>query len=122
MSWNGDIVDEAKRNSDFKRELITGNHSQLVVMSVPAGEEIGTEVHEVDQTLVFVRGEAEAILDGSSSRVDEGDLVFVPAGTRHNFRNVGNDDLKLYTIYAPREVEPGTVYRTKEEADAAEED
>ena len=121
MSWNGDIVDAAKRNSDSKRELVTGSHSQLVVMSVPAGEEIGTEVHEVDQALVFVQGQAEAILDGSSSPVDEGDLVFVPAGTTHNFRNVGSDDLKLYTIYAPREVESGTIYRTKEEADAAEE-
>ena len=92
-----------------------------MVVSLPVGEKIGTDVHEVDQTLVFVQGQAEAILDGSSSRVDEGDLVFVPAGTTHNFRNVGSDDLKLYTIYAPREVEPGTIYRTKEEADAAEE-
>jgi mannose-6-phosphate isomerase-like protein (cupin superfamily) len=91
-----------------------------VVMSIPPGGDIGDEVHEdVDQVLVFVRGEGEAILDGQSSEVSAGRLVHVPAGTRHNFVNTGEIDLRLYTIYAPPEHAPGTIHRTKAEADAA---
>ncbi len=90
-------------------------------MSVEPGSEIGEEVHEdVDQTLVFVEGEGEAILAGTRSQVGPGRLAFVPAGTVDNFRNVGSVPLKLYTVYAPPEHPAGAVHRTKEEADAAE--
>ena len=117
-----DIRAAARENTDFRREVVTGEHSQVVVMSLPPGEEIGLEVHEgTDQVLVFVSGEGEAELNGVKDPVTAGDLVFVPAGTQHNFVNTGQTDLKLYTIYAPPEHPPGTVHRTKREADEAEE-
>jgi mannose-6-phosphate isomerase-like protein (cupin superfamily) len=91
-------------------------------MSIPPGGDIGEEVHDdVDQTLVFVQGEGQAILDGEKSAVAVDRLVHVPAGTRHNFVNTGKVDLRLYTIYAPPEHKPGTIHKTKAEADAAHE-
>jgi mannose-6-phosphate isomerase-like protein (cupin superfamily) len=116
-----DIVQLARGNDAFRREVATGEHSQVVVMTIPAGGEIGEEVHEHnDQLLVFVEGEGEAILDGTTSRVTPNDLVLVPAGTRHNFVNTGEVPLRLVTVYAPPEHPPGTVHQTKAEADAAE--
>jgi mannose-6-phosphate isomerase-like protein (cupin superfamily) len=110
-----------RENDDFRRELATAEHSQVVLMTIPVGEEIGEEVHEgIDQLLVFVEGQAEAVLEGQSSRVRSGQAVLVPAGTRHNFVNAGDVPLRLYTVYAPPEHAPGTVHRTKAEADAAE--
>jgi mannose-6-phosphate isomerase-like protein (cupin superfamily) len=122
MPFNEDIVRLAKANSYFRKVLATGPHSQVVVMSIPPTGEIGEEVHDdVDQTLVFVEGEGQAILDGEKSAVGVDRLVHVPAGTRHNFVNTGKVDLRLYTIYAPPEHKPGTVHKTKAEADAAHE-
>ncbi len=116
-----DIAEQAERNSFFRQVLTTGEHSQVVVMCIPPGGEIGDEVHEtVDQVLIFVEGIGEAILNGERGTVLPGRLVFVPAGTRHNFINTGSVDMRLYTIYAPPEHAPGTVHRTKAEADAAE--
>lgn len=116
-----DVVALARRNDAFRREIITGEHSQLVVMTIPAGGEIGEEVHpHVDQILLFVEGEAEAVLDGQRSPVGPNDLVFVKAGTRHNFITTGDQPLRLVTVYAPPEHEPGTVHLTKADADAAE--
>ena len=74
----------------------------------------------MDQVLVFVEGQGEAILDGERSTVVPDRLVLVPAGTRHNVVNTGSTDMRLYTIYAPPEHAPGTIHRTKAEADAAE--
>jgi mannose-6-phosphate isomerase-like protein (cupin superfamily) len=117
-----DIVQLARRNEAFRTEITTGAHSQLVAMTVPQGGEIGEEVHEdTDQVLIFVDGQGEAVLDGERAPVGENSLVFVKAGTRHNFVNTGQGPLRLITIYAPPEHPPGTVHRTKEEADAAEE-
>jgi mannose-6-phosphate isomerase-like protein (cupin superfamily) len=122
MPFNEDIVKRAKANSYFREVLVTGPHSQVVVMSIPPGGDIGEEVHDdVDQTLVFVQGEGQAILDGKKSAVAVDRLVHVPAGTRHNFVNTGKVDLRLYTIYAPPEHKPGTIHKTKAEADAAHE-
>jgi mannose-6-phosphate isomerase-like protein (cupin superfamily) len=116
-----DIVKLARSNDAFRREIATGEHSQVVAMTIPAGEEIGEEVHsENDLLLVFVDGQAEAVLDGRSSTVGPNDLVLVPAGTRHNFINTGDGPLRLVTVYAPPEHPPGTVHQTKAEADAAE--
>jgi mannose-6-phosphate isomerase-like protein (cupin superfamily) len=116
-----DIEALAQENSAFRREIATGENSQIVVMSLRGGEEIGSEVHEDrDQVLVFIAGEGEADLAERTTRVGPGRLVLVAAGTRHNIRNTGSTDLKLYTIYAPPEHEPGTVHATKAEADAAE--
>lgn len=116
-----DIAEQAQRNTFFRQVLSTGQHSQVVVMCIPPGGEIGDEVHEtVDQVLIFVEGVGEAILNGERGAVLPGRLVFVPAGTRHNFVNTGSVDMRLYTIYAPPEHAPGTVHRTKAEADAVE--
>ena len=122
MPFNVDIIKLAKANTYFREVVATGPHSQVVVMSIPPGGDIGEEVHDdVDQTLVFVQGEGQAILDGEKSAVAVDRLVHVPAGTRHNFVNTGKVDLRLYTIYAPPEHKPGTIHKTKAEADAAHE-
>ena len=116
-----DIVALTKTNEAFRREVVTGEHSQVVVMTIPPGGEIGEEVHDdVDQVLVFIEGDGEAILAGESSPVGSDSLAFVPAGTRHNFRNTGSTPLRLFTVYAPPEHAAGTVHQTKAEADAAE--
>jgi mannose-6-phosphate isomerase-like protein (cupin superfamily) len=112
----------ARENDDFRREVETAEHSQVVLMTISAGEEIGEEVHDgIDQLLVFVDGEADAILEGESSAVRAGQAVLVPAGTRHNVVNSGAGPLRLWTVYSPPEHAPGTVHQTKAEADAAEE-
>ena len=116
-----DVAGLAKENSFFRRVVLTGDHCQVVLMSIPPGGEIGEEIHRgVDQVLVFVAGVGEAILEGERSPIEPGRLAFVPAGTKHNFVNSGDEDLKLYTVYAPPEHAPGTVHKTKAEADAAE--
>jgi mannose-6-phosphate isomerase-like protein (cupin superfamily) len=116
-----DIERLARENEDFRREVATAEHSQVVLMTIQPGEEIGEEVHEgIDQLLVFVEGEAEAIVEGESSSVGVGQAVLVPGGTQHNFRNRGESPLRLWTVYAPPEHRAGTVHRTKAEADAAE--
>jgi mannose-6-phosphate isomerase-like protein (cupin superfamily) len=116
-----DIVAAARANEAFRREILTGEHEQVVVMTIPPGGEIGEEVHpDTDQVLAFVDGSGEAILDGQRSAIGPNDLVFVRAGTRHNFVNTGDAPLRLITVYAPPEHEPGTVHHSKAEADAAE--
>ena len=86
-------------------------------MSIPVGEEIGEETHDdVDQTLIFVQGHGQAIINGVVSEVFPNHLVFVPMGTRHNFKNIGSEDLKLFTVYAPAEHKPGTIEKTKAES------
>ncbi|PIR73197.1 MAG: cupin domain-containing protein [Candidatus Moranbacteria bacterium CG10_big_fil_rev_8_21_14_0_10_35_21] len=119
--FNEKIVDLAKSNSNFRQVLKTGKNSQVVVMSIPAGGEIGMETHDtVDQILVFVEGEGKAILGTEESVVGPEMLTYVLAGTKHNFINTGAGDLKLYTIYSPPQHADGTIHKTKEEADAAE--
>lgn len=116
-----DIVAAARSNDAFRREVLTGEHEQVVVMTIPPGGEIGEEVHpDTDQVLAFVDGRGEAVLDGQRSAVAPNDLVFVRAGTRHNFLNNGDAPLRLITVYAPPEHAAGTVHQTKAEADAAE--
>jgi mannose-6-phosphate isomerase-like protein (cupin superfamily) len=116
--FHEDIVALARSNDLFRQELTTSTFSQLVLMSIEPGSEIGEEVHDdVDQVLVFVEGEGEAVIEGQTAPVTPNQLVFVPAGTLHNFRNTGSGPLKLYTVYSPPEHAPGTVHRTKAEAD-----
>ena len=119
-AFNKDVTALALANTDFRREVLTTEHSQVVIMSVEPGDDIGEETHEVDQVLVFVEGEGQAVLDGHKSKVHANSMVVVPAGTLHNFINTGDSPLKLYTIYAPPEEEPGTVHKTKAEAEKAE--
>jgi mannose-6-phosphate isomerase-like protein (cupin superfamily) len=116
-----DILAAARSNEAFRRVIFTGKFQLVVVMTIPPGGEIGAEVHPgTDQALAFVEGHGEAQLDAETSKVGPNDLVFVRAGTRHNFRNTGDRPLRLITIYAPPEHAPGTVHLTKAEADAAE--
>lgn len=115
------IATVAEQSADFRRVLWTGKYAQLVVMTIRPGGEIGAETHEdTDQILTFVSGTGEADVAGQTRQVAQGDLVAVPAGTRHNFRNTGVNPLVLYTVYGPPEHADGTVHATKEEADAAE--
>jgi mannose-6-phosphate isomerase-like protein (cupin superfamily) len=117
MAFNEDIVKKAKANSSFRSVLSTGPFAQVVLMSIPPGVDIGEETHDdVDQILVFVQGEGQAILDGKKSAVGPDRLVHVPAGMRHNFINTGKTDLRLYTVYAPPEHKPGVVRKTKADA------
>lgn len=121
MSYTAQIAEEARKNTDFRRVVVTGEHSQVVLMNIPVGGEIGEETHhDVDQTLVFVSGDGEAVLEGVRHPVTANSLCFVPAGTRHNFVNTGAEPLRLFTVYAPPQHAPGTVHHTKAEADAAE--
>lgn len=116
------IATVAEESPDFRRVLWTGEHSQLVIMTIPADGEIGEEVHEEnDQILTFVSGIGEARVGGRTRKVTAGDLVCVPAGTKHNFVNTGPNPLVLYTVYGPPDHADGAVHHTKEEAEAAEE-
>lgn len=119
-SFSSDIFSLARQNNFFRREILTNQHSQVVIMSLKPGEDIGEEVHDVDQILLFVEGNGEAILNGKHSSVTVHSLVVVPAGTRHNFINTGVSTLKLFTIYTPPEETPGTIHKTKAEALAAQ--
>ena len=115
------IADVATNNPDFRKVLWTGEHTQIVVMTIPPGEEIGAEVHDHgDQILTFVSGTGHADLEGHTHPVEAGDQCAVPAGAEHNFRNTGGEPLVLYTIYSPPEHAAGAAFATREEADAAE--
>ncbi|TQS46285.1 cupin domain-containing protein [Cryptosporangium phraense] len=116
------IATEAEKSPDFRRVLWTGEHTQLVIMTIPPGGEIGEEVHEEnDQILTFVSGVGEARVSGQTRKIAAGDLVVVPAGRKHNFVNTGPNPLVLYTIYGPPDHADGAVHKTKEEADRLEE-
>lgn len=115
------ILRDTLANDAYRQTLITGAKSQLVLMTLQPGEEIGAEVHEGhDQVLVFAEGRGEAVLDGEAREVGANDLVFVHAGVEHNFINTGNRPLRLYTLYAPPEHPEGTRHATKQEADQGE--
>lgn len=112
---NENIIEIVKQNSFYRKEIITGLHSQVVIMNIKVGEEIGEELHDVDQTFFFVEGHGQAIVNDVVSDIHPQYLLFVPAETRHNIKNSGLEDLKLFTIYAPAEHKPGTVEKTKKE-------
>jgi mannose-6-phosphate isomerase-like protein (cupin superfamily) len=121
MNDTTDIIARATSNPHFREVLSTGPHSQVVVMMIPPGGEIGEETHDdVDQVLVITGGSADAVLEGTRRGVVAGHLVHVPAGTRHNLVNTGPEDLRLYTVYAPPQHAPGTVHHTRADADMAE--
>jgi mannose-6-phosphate isomerase-like protein (cupin superfamily) len=115
----GNIEKESLENTDYRRVLYTGKNSQLVLMSIAPGDEIGEEVHELDQFIRVEAGVGEAILDGVTHALEDGSSVLVPAGANHNVINTGDADLKLYSLYAPPEHKDGTIHRTK--ADEQEE-
>lgn len=113
-----DIEDLAIRNDDFRRVLYTARHCQLVVMALKPQEEIGAEVHKLDQFFRVEAGSGEAVLDGVHTPVKAGFAVLVLAGTTHNIINTGNIPLKLYTLYAPPNHRDRVVHHTREQAEA----
>ncbi len=114
------IEKETRENSLYRKVLFTAHYSQLVLMSLNPGEEIGEEVHGLDQFLRFESGEGKVVLDGEESKVADGFGVVVPAGTKHNVINTSSDKpLKLYTVYSPPNHQDGTIHKTK--ADEKEE-
>lgn len=118
-----DIEKLTKENSSFRKVLFTGTHSQLVLMNLKPGEDIGLEVHDnVDQFFRVDAGEGEVLIDGEKAQIHDGFAVVVPAGSEHNIVNTGENELKLYTIYSPPNHPEGTVHQTREEAMKAEEE
>lgn len=124
MGYHGDIETLTKENDVFRHVLYTGEHLQLVVMSLEPGSEIGSEVHlENDQFFRFESGTGKVVVGEEEYEVKEGDVVIVPAGTRHNVINISSrDPLKLYTLYAEPHHKDQIVQETKEEAEADDEE
>ncbi len=124
---NGIVINIEKKtieNENFREVLYTGQHSQLVVMSLLPNEEIGTEVHKiVDQFIRIEHGKGKAILDGQEYNLEDGSALTIPAGVIHNIINVSPDiKLKLYTVYSPAHHKDKTIHTTKKEAEADTED
>ncbi len=118
----GNIEELTLENETFRTVLYTGKHSQLVVMSISAGEDIGEETHTLDQFIRIEEGEGKAVLDGVETPIADGTVVIIPAGCRHNIVNTSRDEaLKLYTLYAPPEHKDKTVHATKADAKASDE-
>ena len=115
------IEKESLENSDFRRVLYTAKNSQLVLMNLKPGEDIGEEIHTLDQFIRVEAGEGKAVLDGVEHAIADGSAVVVPAGVKHNVINTGSADMKLYTLYSPPEHQDGTIRKTKAEALSNEE-
>jgi len=113
-----DIEGIATQNENFRKVLYTARHCQLVVMALKPKEEIGAEVHKLDQFFRVEQGTGEAVLDGVSTAIRAGYAVVVPAGARHNIINSGTGPLKLYTIYSPPNHRDGVVHVTRADAEA----
>ena len=122
--FNTNIEKETLENNYFRKVLYSGKHSQLVLMSLKPGEDIGLEVHsENDQFFRFEQGEGKCLIDGSEYLVVDGSAIIVPAGAEHNIINISKtDELKLYTIYSPAHHKDQIVRLTKEEAETNDEE
>jgi mannose-6-phosphate isomerase-like protein (cupin superfamily) len=122
--FRSDIEKQTLENGDFRKVLYTGQHTQLVLMSIKPGEEIGLETHEEnDQFFRFEAGTGEVTIDGNRHQVSDGVAVIVPAGAEHNVRNTSDtEELKLYTLYSPPHHKDQIVRATKQEAEENEED
>jgi mannose-6-phosphate isomerase-like protein (cupin superfamily) len=117
------IEQATKENENFRRVLYTAKHSQLVLMSLKPGEEIGEEVHDnIDQFFRIDAGEGKAIIEGEEHDLENGDAIVIPSGTKHNIINTSVDEpLKIYTIYSPPNHRDGVIHATKEEAETDDE-
>ena len=113
-----DIEGQATRNDEFRKVLYTAKNCQLVLMALKPKEEIGAEVHELDQFFRVEEGSGEAVLDGVRTPIRAGFAVLVPAGAKHNIVNTGSEPLKLYTLYAPPNHRDGVVHHTRVDAEA----
>lgn len=114
------IERETLRNRNFRKVLFTGKHEQLVVMSLKPGEDIGEEVHKVDQFIRVEQGSGLVEMNGRKSRIHADSAFVIPAGTKHNVINKSDEELKLYTVYSEPQHEDGVVHRTKDEAEEDE--
>ena len=120
--FTGDNESLTLENNDFRRVLYTGQHLQLVLMTLSPGDEIGEEIHDDrDQFFRIEAGEAEIRIDGAATRLKADDAAIVPAGARHNVINLGSGPLRLYTLYGPPEHAVGTIRATREDAEASHE-
>jgi mannose-6-phosphate isomerase-like protein (cupin superfamily) len=118
-----DIEEATVKNDNFRKVLFTAHNSQLVLMSLKPGEDIGAETHDLDQFIRVEAGRGTASLNGKDFPIHDGSALVIPAGTKHNIINSGKDEaLKLYTIYSPPEHKDGVVHRTKQDAQADAED
>jgi len=116
------IEEATEENEKFRKVLYTGKNSQLVLMSLKPGEEIGMEIHEDhDQFFRFEKGEGKVIIDENEYKVEEDFAVIVPAGAQHNVINTGDKDMRVYTIYSPPEHQDQIIHATKADAEAQEE-
>lgn len=117
------IEKDAQENDAFRKVIFTAQYSQLVLMSLKPGEEIGEEVHDtLDQFFRFESGQGKVVIEGEESVIGDGSVVVIPAGTKHNIINTSADaPLKLYTIYSPPNHQDGTIHKTKEEAESSDE-
>lgn len=114
-----DIETDTRRNTDFRRVIYTGHNLQLVLMTLPAGEDIGEEVHKThDQFFRVEQGEGEVLINGRTTAFKGGWAMVIPAGARHNVTNTGTAPLHLYTLYAPPQHRDGVVRATKAAAEA----
>ena len=119
----GNIEEVTKSNNNFRTVIYTAKNSQLVVMSLIPGEDIGEEVHELDQFIRVEQGTGKVVLDGVEHAIEDDFAIVIPAGTKHNIINTSNDeDMKLYTVYSPPEHKDGVVHVTKKEAMTNEND
>jgi len=116
------IEDASLKNDNFRQVLYTAKNSQLVLMSLKPGEDIGMEVHTLDQFFRVERGEGMAVLDGVEHEIKDGSAIVIPAGANHNIINSMNGDMKLYTLYSPPNHQDGIIHATKIEASADEEE
>jgi len=112
------IEELAVNNEEFRQVLYTAKHCQLVLMALKPGEEIGAEVHQLDQFFRVEEGSGEAELNGIRTAIREGFAVIVPAGAMHNIINTGTVPLKLYTLYAPPNHRDGVIHHTRADAEA----
>lgn len=119
--YSADIEKLSLENTDFRRVLYTAKNCQLVLMSLPPNEDIGSEVHDLDQFIRCEAGSGKAIVNGEEHPMENGTIVLVPAGATHNIINGPDGDMKLYTLYAPPNHTDKTIHKTKADAEAHEE-
>ena len=119
--FRGDIAILTQQNIAFRRVAYTANHCQLVLMALQPGEDIGSEVHTVDQFFRIEAGSGEMVIEGLRSAIHSGSAIVVPAGARHNLVNTGHVPLKLYTLYAPPHHRDGVVHMTRADANRDDE-
>jgi mannose-6-phosphate isomerase-like protein (cupin superfamily) len=118
--FNKDMIDLAGKNELWQKEVYRDAKVQIVLMSIPAGEEIGLETHPADQTTFIVHGEAQVVIDGHSTKAGPNHLVVMPKGAEHNVINKSDGALKLFSVYAPPAEPEGAAFKTKAEAEEAE--